>query len=163
MEMHIEIIPAFERPDTLRELFTEYTGALLEAEPAFADYLFSIQSFEEELRHLEHKYGPPAGRLYLALCDGFPAGCIGLKPFDRESCELKRLYVRPAFRGRGLGTQLVQQIIRDAREIGYKRLLLDTFPFLHSARRIYRRLGFYDIGSYNDSPMENLIYLQLDL
>ena len=161
--MEILITEAFSLPDTMRGLFREYTDALLEAEPAFADYLFSIQSFEDELQHPEAKYGPPRGRLYLALADGRPAGCVALKPIDDTRCELKRLYVREAYRRAGLGGMLVDKVIADAREIGYSHMLLDTFPFLHSAIRIYRAKGFYDVESYNNSPMDGLVYLQLDL
>ena len=80
-----------------------------------------------------------------------------------ENCELKRMYVRPQFRRQGLADLLVRQLINDAREIGYRRILMDTFPFLQSAIRLYRRHGFYEIPSYNGSPMEELIYMQLDL
>ena len=161
--MQIEITEAFSHPDTMRELFREYTDALLVAQPDFADYLFSIQNFEDELLHLDAKYGPPRGRLYLALADGKPAGCVALKPIDDTRCELKRLYVREAFRHAGLGEMLVDKILADAREIGYSHMLLDTFPFLRSAIRIYRAKGFYDVESYNNSPMDGLVYLQLDL
>lgn len=160
--MQIEIIPAFDRLDTMRALFAEYTDALLQAEPAFAGYL-SIQNFAGELEHPEAKYGPPRGRLYLALADGSPAGCIALKPLDDTRCELKRLYVRTQYRRAGLGGMLVDRIIRDARDAGYRSILLDTFPFLRSAIRLYRAKGFYDVESYNDSPMDDLVYLQLDL
>ena len=111
----------------------------------------------------EEKYGMPEGRLYLLLVDHQPAGCIGLRKIDAESCEMKRMYIRPQFRRQGLADLLVRQFIADARKIGYRRVLMDTFPFLQSAIRLYRRHGFYEIPSYNGSPMEELIYLQLDL
>ena len=101
----------------------------------------------------------------LTLREGcaFPTGCIALRRLDGARCEMKRLYVRPGFRGRRIAQTLVEQILQDAREIGYSAMLLDTLPFLDSALRLYRKLGFYDIPCYNDSPMETSIYLQKDL
>ncbi len=160
--MEIEIVPAFGYRDEVKKLFKEYTDMLVEHEPAFRKYL-DKQNYDEEVENLEMKYGMPWGRLYLLLCDGRIAGSIGLKKFDEESCEIKRLYVRPEFRGHRLGEVLVRRFIEDAREIGYKYILLDTFPFLESAIHIYKKLGFYEIESYNNSPMDSLIYLKYDL
>lgn len=105
----------------------------------------------------------PEGRLYLAYCDNALAGCIGLKKIDDANCEMKRLYVRAQFRGKNIGNILIQQIINDAKEIGYRHMLLDTLPFLQSAIHMYKKHGFYEIGSYNDSPMTSSIYMKLDL
>lgn len=91
------------------------------------------------------------------------AGCIGLRKIDDQTCEMKRLYIRPEFRGKKLGNVLVEKIIADAREIGYSYMLLDTLPFLQSAIHIYKKFGFYEIESYNDSPMAASIYMKLDL
>ena len=118
---------------------------------------------EEELKHLREKYGMPEGRLYLAYCGGQLAGCIGLRKIDDVRCEMKRLYVRPEFRGKCIGSMLIQKIIEDAKEIGYQHMLLDTLPFLESAVHMYKKWGFYEIESYNDSPMETSIYMRLDL
>lgn len=156
----ITLTPA--RGEEALPLFTEYTDMLLAESPAFRAYL-AIQHYDEELQHPEAKYGPPDGRLYLACWDGEAAGCIALRKLDRETCEMKRLYVRPAFRGRGIASRLVRQIIDDARTIGYRRMRLDTLPFLRDAIALYRRFGFYDIPCYNDSPMAETIFLQLDL
>ena len=90
-------------------------------------------------------------------------GCIALRRLDGTTCELKRLYVRPAFRGRGIAGAMMQRILDDARAIGYTAMLLDTLPFLTSAIRMYRALGFYDIPPYNDSPLDTTIFLRLDL
>ncbi|MBO5556288.1 MAG: GNAT family N-acetyltransferase [Oscillospiraceae bacterium] len=158
----VELVPAFDHPEEVGALFQEYTDMLIEGDPGFRQYL-DIQNYEDELRHLDHKYGPPGGRLYLAYCDGRLAGCIGLRKLSEESCEMKRLYTRPAFRGLGIGRLLVQRILDDAREIGYRHMLLDTLPFLETAIAMYRRLGFFEIPSYNDSPMDTSIYMQLDL
>ncbi len=160
--MNIEILPAYNSPQEVRALFAEYTTMLVEGDSAFKEYL-EIQNYDEELEHLEVKYGLPYGRLYLAYCDGQAAGCIGLRKIDGQNCEMKRLYVRPAFRGNHIGDLLVRQIIGDAREIGYSCMLLDTLPFLQGAIYMYRKLGFYEIPSYNDSPMDTSIYMKLDL
>ena len=141
--MEPELVLAYDRPADIGALFSEYTRMLVTEDPAFAAYL-ELQNYDEELRHLEGKYGLPDGRLYLALVGGTPAGCIALRKLDEERCELKRLYVRPAFRGRGLARLLTEQILRDARAIGYRKILLDTLPFLESAIRLYRSLGITD-------------------
>ena len=160
--MNLELLPAYDHPDEVAALFSEYTEMLVAGDPAFRHYL-DLQDYEGELAHLEVKYGLPHGRLYLACCGGQPAGCIGLRRLDARRCEMKRLYVRPAFRDRGIGAQLVRQIIADAKEIGYSAILLDTFPFLERAIRMYERYGFYRIPRYNDNPIDAMIYLKLDL
>lgn len=160
--MSITIIPAYDHPQEVALLFSEYTSLLIAGEPSFTDYL-ALQNYDEEVAHLDQKYGLPWGRLYLARCDGELAGCIGLRKMDEQNCEMKRLYVRPQFRGRHIGGQLVQQVIDDAKSIGYSHMLLDTFPFLDSAVRMYRACGFYEIERYNDNPIDGCIYMKLDL
>lgn len=160
--MRIEILPAYHFPDEIKELFSEYTDMLIEGDASFQQYL-EIQNYEEEIKHLEIKYGYPYGRLYLAFCDEKVAGCIGLKKIDERNCEMKRLYVRPRFRGNHIGDLLIKQILEDAGEIGYSSMLLDTLPFLHSAIHMYRKWGFYEIPCYNDSPMDTSIYMRLGL
>lgn len=156
------MISGYERPAEIRELFTEYTDLLARKAPEFRTYL-ELQKYDTELEHLEEKYGPPHGRLYLAHYDDMAAGCIALRKINHEVCEMKRLYVRPQFRGRRLGERLVCKIIADAQEIGYRAILLDTLPFLESALAIYRRLGFYEVPRYNDNPLSNSIFMRLDL
>lgn len=160
--MNINIVPGYDYPQEIKALFSEYTDMLIAGDPSFKEYL-DIQNYDEELQHLEIKYGMPYGRLYLAFCDGEAAGCIGLKKIDEKNCEMKRLYVRPQFRGRRIGNLLVERIIRDAKEAGYLHMLLDTFPFLERAVHLYRNYGFYEIDRYNDSPMSTSIYMRLDL
>ena len=143
--MEPKLVLAYDRPADIGTLFSEYTQMLVTKDPAFAAYL-ELQNYDEELRNLEGKYGLPDGRLYLALVDGTPAGCIALRKLDETRCELKRLYVRPAFRGRGLARLLTEQILRDARAI-----------------RLYRSLGFTDAPRYNDSPLDTTLFLQRDL
>ena len=160
--MTVQILPGFDRPQQVRELFTEYTKIIIDGDSSFRDYL-AIQNYDQELLHLEDKYGPPYGRLYLAYCDSKLAGCIALRKLDDTRCEMKRLYVRPAYRKQHIGSVLVNKVIADAKAIGYRHLLLDTFPFLDVAIRMYERLGFRYIPKYNDSPMASTLYMQLDL
>jgi len=160
--MELQILPAYSHTDTIRDLFAEYTQMLINGDSTFREYL-KLQNYEDELAHLEKKYGLPDGRLYLLLADGVPAGCIGLRKIDPITCELKRLYVKPQFRGHKLGELLVGQIIADAKLIGYHRMRLDTLPFLTTAIALYKRCGFYEIPQYLDSPMVGSLYMQLDL
>lgn len=160
--METEIVLAYDHPKEVESLFSEYTDMLIAGDCSFQEYL-DIQHYEDELKELNKKYGCPWGRLYLAYYKGEAAGCIGLRKIDEQNCEMKRLYVRPQFRGKKIGNQLIQRILEDAKEIGYSYMLLDTLPFLESAIHMYRKYGFYEIESYNDSPMSTSIYMRLDL
>lgn len=160
--MGLEFVPAYGYPKEVGELFSEYTDMLIAGDSSFQEYL-DLQNYDEELKHLESKYGPPYGRLYLAYYDHELAGCIGLRRIDEQNCEMKRLYVRPQFRGKHIGNQLVQKIIDEARKAKYSHMLLDTLPFLKSAIHLYQEYGFYEIESYNDSPMDTSIYMKKDL
>ena len=158
----VELVPAYSHTDEVRSLFQEYTDLLIAGDSTFKEYL-QVQNYDEELMHLEVKYGLPKGRLYLAYCDNQLAGCIGLRKMDDLCCEMKRLYVRPDFRQKNIGSTLVKTIIADAKEIGYSYLLLDTLPFLQEALSLYRKFGFYEIPCYNNSPMSDSIYMKLDI
>lgn len=160
--MDIELEPAYGCPDETALLFSEYTSLLTEIDGSFQQYL-ELQNYSEELANPQKKYSPPDGRLYLARCDGKLAGCIALKKIDALSCEMKRLYVRPQFRGSHIGSVLVRRIIEDARSIGYERMMLDTFPSLKSAIQLYKKYGFHEIPCYNNNPMKDALYMQLDL
>lgn len=160
--MQIQIVPGYGFPEEIRKLFTQYTTLLTQGDPEFRYYL-QLQNYDAEIARLESKYGPPDGKLYLALADGRSAGCVALRKLSDTQCEMKRLYVCPEYRGLGIGRLLTEQILRDARDIGYRQILLDTFPFLERAVGMYRRLGFRETEKYNDSPMESTIYLILDL
>ena len=158
--MKFDILPGYDRPQEIGALFQEYTDMLVENAPNFAGYLV-LQNYDEELAHLKEKYES----LYLALTpDGEAAGCAALHRFDERRCEIKRLYVRPQYRNTGLGTRLMERILADARAGGYEKMVLDTFPFLESAVRLYRRLGFTDTVQYNDNPIpDEMMFLEKTL
>ncbi|OOM80572.1 GNAT family N-acetyltransferase [Clostridium sp. BL-8] len=160
--METEIKLAYDNNKEIKELFFEYTEMLVKNNPSVAKYL-ELQNYDSEIEHLTEKYGLPNGRLYIVKVENQVAGCIGLRKIDDENCEVKRLYVRPDFRGHKLAIKLIEKIIDDAKKIGYKSMLLDTLPFLKEAIHLYKKLGFYEISSYNNNPMDTLIYMKLDL
>ena len=123
----------------VRELFQEY------AQGVGDDLCF--QGFQQELAELPSSYGPPRGRLLLALDAGQPCGCVGLRPLSGDRCEMKRLYVRPAARERGLGRLLVLEVLRLAESLGYGRMVLDTLPAMAAARALYASLGFQVVAA----------------
>ena len=149
--MSIKILPAYDFPEEIKLLFSEYTDILIEGDPSFKEYL-EIQNYDDELKHLEKKYGLPYGRLYLVYYNNEVAGCIGLKKIDKKNCEMKRLYVRPKFRGKQIGEQLIEKIIKAAKEIGYSYMLLDTLPFLKGAIYLYKNMGFMKLQAITIVP-----------
>lgn len=143
-----------EQIASIRELFLEYAQSL--------GFSLCFQSFDKELAGLPGDYSPPQGRLLLATSDGQVAGCVALHKLDDEICEMKRLYVRPQFRGKGLGKALAELIINEAREIGYKKLRLDTVePVMRTAVAMYRQLGFREIAPYRTNPIQGALYMEL--
>ena len=143
MNMEWSILPGYAREEEIRELFTEYTDMVLAGDPTFAGYL-ARQHYEDEL-------------------GSTPVGCIALKALDDTRCEMKRLYVRPEYRGQGIARALVHQLMQEARVAGYRQMVLDTFPFLPEAITLYKREGFYEIERYNDNPMPGSVYLCCEL
>ncbi len=139
-----------------RQLFREYEQWL--------DMDLCFQSFEEEMLELPGKYSPPDGRLYLANVDGEAIGCIALRKIGDGVCEMKRLYLTDAARGQGLGKELVELIIADARAIGYRKMRLDTYPpKMGKAVSLYESHGFRVIEPYYENPHEAVLYMELDL
>ena len=158
----LELVPAFDRREALRPLYDEYETMLLKADPTFIQSLHQ-QNYDDEIAHLEDKYAPPRGRFYLLYADGGLAGCVGMKPLDTLCAELKRLYVRPEFRGEKLGEYLTTRILDDARQEGYRYVRLDTLPPLKTALALYRRLGFYEIPAYYDCLIPDTIFMEYQL
>jgi ribosomal protein S18 acetylase RimI-like enzyme len=153
-----EIIRADSADDIshARELFKEYE-AWLEVDLCF-------QSFEKEVAELPGKYALPEGRLLLATINGQVAGCAALRKIDDGICEIKRLFLRPQFREQGLGRQLAEAIIREAKQIGYERMRLDTLPpKMNNAIALYRSLGFKEIEPYYNNPVPGAKFMELDL
>lgn len=140
----------------IRELFLEYAKSL--------NFSLCFQSFEQELAELPGDYAPPQGRLLLAAHEPESAGCVALRPLEDDICEMKRLYVRPAFRGQGLGKMLAERLIADARGIGYQRMRLDTVePAMGTAVAMYRSFGFREIAPYCPNPIAGALYMELSL
>lgn len=137
--------------DEVRTLFGEYAASL--------PFALDFQDFDRELAELPGAYAPPRGALLLAR----GAGCVGLRPIDETSCELKRLYVRPQARGAGLGRRLAEAAVTEARRLGYKQLRLDTVPGMDSAQSLYERLGFSEISAYRPNPIPGARFLELEL
>lgn len=156
MNADLSIIPAktIHLPE-IKVLFREYE--------AFLNVDLCFQGFEQELAALPGEYAPPMGALFIAFVRSQVAGCVALRPLGNSDCEMKRLFVRPDYKGLGLGRKLAHGIIEESKKIGYKRMKLDTLEFLEAAIHIYKSLGFRQIGSYYDNPLETVSYWELDL
>jgi ribosomal protein S18 acetylase RimI-like enzyme len=139
-----------------RELFLEYAQSL--------GFSLCFQNFDKELAALPGDYAPPEGRLLLAEYDTQLAGCVALHKLEPGICEMKRLYLRPQCRGKGLGRSLAERIVAEARQIGYARMRLDTVePIMKDAVAMYRKLGFNEIPPYRPNPIAGAMYMELEL
>ena len=139
----------------VQRLFGEYA--------AWVGVDLSFQDFDRELADLPGDYVPPAGVLFVARVNGKVAGCVAAHQWRVGVCEMKRLFVRDAFRGSGCGRALVEGIITWARTAGYRRILLDTLPVMDQAQRLYQRLGFQDVAPYRPNPVPGARFLELVL
>lgn len=143
------------RIDDARRLITEYVAAL----PVDISY----ESVDGELAGLPGEYAPPRGELLQASVDGEAAGCIALRPIDGETCEMKRFYVRPQYRGLGIGRRLAEAIADAARRIGYRRMRLDTHPTMTAAIALYTSMGFRSIAPCRSTPNRENLFMEMDL
>jgi GNAT superfamily N-acetyltransferase len=141
--------------DDVRRLFSEYADSL--------QVDLGFQGFDEEVAGLPGSYAPPDGALLVAHLDGETVGCVGVRPLEPGTCELKRLFVRPAYRSGGTGLRLLEEAIAAARRIGYRRMRLDTIPGMERAQALYARLGFREIEAYTTNPVAGTRYLELEL
>jgi len=156
---------------TLRTLTADDTEALEQVRQYFRNYAawlgvdLSYQNFDQEMASLPGAYSAPQGRLFFAEVDGRPAGCVGVRPLTDSDgvCEMKRLYVEPEERGHGVGAALALAAIKAAKEIGYRKLMIDTLPNMRMAVKLYRELGFTEAPNYYQTPVEGTMFLALDL
>lgn len=154
----IEIIQAetSEEIAAARTLFREYEASL--------GFKLCFQNFDEEVENLPGKYAAPDGRLFLAFADGKLAGCIALRKLEEKICEMKRLFVREDFRGLKIGKFLIEKLIAEAREIGYEKMRLDTYPpKMTRAVEIYKFYGFYTIKPYYFNPYGETLFMEADI
>ncbi len=153
--MSVEIKLAYNDINSVKQLFCEYADEL--------NVGLEFQSFKHELESLPGKYALPLGRIYIADYNGIIAGCVALSHLEKTSCEMKRLYVREQYRGKGIGESLAKQVINDAKSLGYSLMYLDTLTNLKYAVKLYKKLGFSETKPYYNNPLDNVVYMRLNL
>lgn len=153
--LEIKQVTSKERIEQASELFKEYSNYL--------NIDLEFQNFNEELESLPGDYSLPEGCLLLAFYKNKLAGCVALRKFDEGMCEMKRLYIRPGYRGKGIGKVLAKQILNTARKLGYTHMRLDTLPFMKEAITLYLSLGFKEIDPYRYNPYEGAKFFELKL
>ena len=141
--------------ESVRSLFIQYADAL--------GLNLEFQGFSRELAELPGKYAPPQGCILLAVAGDSYSGCVALRPLENAICEMKRLFVKPEYQGRGIGRLLANAIVVEARRKGYQKMRLDTIESMHAAQTLYLSLGFKTIEAYCYNPLENPSYMELDL
>ena len=153
----MKIIKAEKSEDInqVKELFLEYADSL--------GFHLCFQNFEEEVKNLPGAYASPSGCILLAVVEEKAAGCAALRKIDDSLCEMKRLYVKPAFRGKAIGKNLAKAIIEEAKSIGYKAMRLDTISTMKEAVSLYKSLGFTEISPYRYNPVKGVKYMELIL
>lgn len=153
----MEIIQAVTKEQiyVAKDLFLEYAKSL--------DFELCFQDFDKELSELPGVYVPPDGRLLLAQYDNKYAGCIALRKIEEGICEMKRLYVKPEFRGLEIGKNLAFRLVEEAKTIGYKKMRLDTAPSMQAAQKLYYSMGFKDIKPYRINPVPGVKYMELEI
>lgn len=153
--IEIKPIDSQETINLAKEILIEYEDAI--------GVDLSFQNFQGEVMGLPGKYAPPSGSFLLAFINGQLAGCVALRKNMEKVCELKRLYVRKEFRAHKLGEMLVEEVIEEAKRLGYDRIRLDTLPTMKAAQKLYEKFGFQDIEPYIYHPMEGTRYMELSL
>jgi putative acetyltransferase len=157
------------QPHAIAEIFAAFPEHIPLVQSLWREYWESMglpldfQAFEEEVLTLPGRYAPPGGRLLLATAQGKPAGTVALRLIAGAACEAKRLYVRPEFRGQGVGDALVRRIIEEARAAGYREMFADSLPSMTAAMRMYQRFGFSETTPYSLNPTPGAVFLRLDL
>ncbi|MHC4757804.1 MAG: GNAT family N-acetyltransferase [Planctomycetota bacterium] len=146
--------------EVTRSLLAEYLASREFEESIFPE---EVQAFQKQLSELPAEFAPPKGCLFLAMYGEKPAGCVGLRDLGDGICEMKRLYVKPEFRGLKIGRKLVEAVIKQAQNIGYKYMRLDTIPLMIAARALYVSIGFEEIESYRYNPIEGVQFMELEL
>ena len=160
--MQYEMISAIELPERLSPLFEAYQQWLIQNDPNL-QIVLNGQSYDDELEHLQEKYGAPEGAIYILTADGTDIGCIALRKIDDAVCEVKRVFLQMPYRGRGLGKLMMERVIEDARRADYREMVLDTLPIMTGACNLYDRMGFVPTEKYNDNPLPYAIYRKLML
>jgi len=144
-----------ESVEAVRRLFHEYASAL--------DFDLEFQHFDDEMKTFPTQYSNPTGCLLVAYVEAEAVGCVGLRKYEKMVCEMKRLYVRPEFRGLNIGKGLAVRIIEEAGRRGYSRMRLDTVPSMQAAIALYRKLGFKEIPQYRNNPIPGALFFELQL
>jgi ribosomal protein S18 acetylase RimI-like enzyme len=147
---------------TTNELITKAKSLFLEYSETL-DFSLCFQNFDDELKNFPNQYSPPTGNLFLALCEYEAIGCVGTRYFGKDICEMKRLYIRPEYRGQGAGKELAISAIKSGIALGYEYMRLDTLSSMETANQLYKSLGFIEIAPYRDNPIDGAIYMELNL